>query len=353
MIGEFINIKFAVEMFFALLVATILWVVMRLSWKKSVEIKSDYLKTPTNNVLIVLGLVIPILVALASYLYTKNPEGVYSFLLATIVLYFFVLLLAIWQTFSIISVASIGDTIKIKIPEDRKIIISMSWMYGFLVLGLIYFAIFFLCELESPSKTVKTGRKFTDFILLEKPEIEINQNKDQIIKAWGEPINYLDEEKNKLKYQSDNSIIFLDFDKNGILYKILKIRKGMGGNMNGTKFLDEIKRGISFDENVNDVVTMINILADERAKTNNRNIKDEDYGFAASILCIIFQPKPPKYQEDITILRKQFKGISVNANIQRRFKESMTSDLLKDKPIEDAIKLGIEKLFVAVFEPTY
>lgn len=124
MIGEFINIKFTIEMFIALVWAFILWVLTRTYWKKDTEIQSDYLKVPTNNALIVLGLVIPILVALASYLYTKNPEGAYSSLLATIVLYFLVLLLAIWQTFSIISVASKQDTVKIKIPDDRKIITS-------------------------------------------------------------------------------------------------------------------------------------------------------------------------------------------------------------------------------------
>lgn len=115
--------------------------------------------------------------------------------------------------------------------------------------------------------------------------------------------------------------------------------------MDGEKFLEEIKEVISLDENYNDVVTMINVLADERAKSNNRDIRDEDYNFAAGILCVIYPMKPPKYKEDIIALRKRFKGISILTYRQKQFKESMTGDLLKEQSIEDAVKLNVDELF--------
>lgn len=226
MIEEFVNLKFFIEIFLAFFWVIISWIFTKKYWKQEIEIKSDYLKVPINNSLIVLGLIIPILVALVSYLYIKNPEGTYSSLLATIILYFFVLLIAIWQTFSIISVASKDDTIKIEIPKDRKIITSMAWMYGLLILGLLYFAIFFLFEIEFLPKKVEIEEQISDFILLEKPQIKINQSKDQIIEIWGEPISYLDIEQKRLKYKSKDSVIYLDFDNKEILYKILKIKKG-------------------------------------------------------------------------------------------------------------------------------
>jgi hypothetical protein len=73
--------------------------------------------------------------------------------------------------------------------------------------------------------------------------------------------------------------------------------------MNGERFLEEIEKKIGPDENYADIVTMINILANERAKANNRDIKDEDYDYAAGIICIVFPMKPPKYKDDIEALR--------------------------------------------------
>jgi hypothetical protein len=345
MIEKFAHLSFLLEIGIAFIWAVALYFLVQYYWKSDIEIKSDYLKVPTNNTLLVLGLIVPTLIALVSYLYTKNPEGTYSSLLATIVLFFLVLVIAIWETFAILSIASKEDTVKIEVTKDLKIITGMAWMYGFLVLGLVYFAIFFLFEIESPSKKARIEKQISDFVLLEKPHLKINQCKDQIIKIWGEPVNCLDIDKRKLKYKSKDSVIYLDFDENGKLWRIRRLKQGKVANMNGERFLEEIEKKIGPDENYADIVTMINILANERAKANNRDIKDEDYDYAAGIICIVFPMKPPEYKEDIEALRKNFKGISTDLNLQKEFIESMTDDLLKEQSIEDAVELSVDRLF--------
>jgi hypothetical protein len=94
------------------------------------KLKSDYLKTPTSTALTVLGLLLPILVALTSYLYTARPDMSYGSLLATIILYFAVLLVAIWETFAILKKATDQDIIELQYPNDRRYITGLGLMYG-------------------------------------------------------------------------------------------------------------------------------------------------------------------------------------------------------------------------------
>lgn len=345
MIEKFLELRFFIEFGVALIWAIILYLLTLKYWTQNIELKSDYLKVPTNNTLIVLGLIVPILIALVSYLYTKNPEGTYSSLLATIILFFIVLIIAIWETFAILNIATKEDIVKINIPKNRQIISGMSFMYGFLILGLIYFAIFFLFEIESPPENTKSNNQISDFILLEKPHMEINQSREQIIKIWGEPLDYLDINKKKLKYKSKVSFVYLNLDENDKLCKILYLKKELGGIMDGTNFIDEINSSIGPDENPNDIVTMINLLAKERAKANERDIKNEDYKYSAGILCIIYPHKPFKYKKDIKSYRKRFIGIGTDINLQNLFTESMRSNLLKEQSIKDAVEKGINKLF--------
>lgn len=286
MIDKFKELCFFIEIGVAVVWAIALWQLVRHYWKEDVEFKSDYLRVPINNTLVILGLIVPVLVALASYLYINNPKGSYSFLLAAIVLFFSVLIVAIWETFALLSIASKEEIVKIR-KKNLNIIIGMSWMYGVLILGLRYFAIFFLIELKLPLSNAAT------------------------------------------ELQTGNSVF--DIKKNVNTGKMAEVGKDGNGSMNGARFLDKIRIAIDSGEKPGDVVTMINILAERKAKVNERDIKKEDYEYVAGMLCIVYPMKPPKYERNIRIFRKNFRGISDDINIQAKFKGTMTHDLLIKK----------------------
>ena len=65
------------------------------------KLSVDYFRTATSTSLTIVGLLAPILVAVLSYLYLQKPSGNYSVLLATVVLLYVVLVLAVWATFAI------------------------------------------------------------------------------------------------------------------------------------------------------------------------------------------------------------------------------------------------------------
>lgn len=228
MIAKLNNITFYVEMLIAAAWFTFLYVCVRQYWTNTREIKEDHLKIPTNNSLIVLGLLIPILVALVSYLYTKNPDGNYSSLLSTIILLFIVLVVAVWETFAIMGLSSTNDKITLTMSKDRKVITGLAMMYGFLILGLVYFSIFFLFEIEAAGEQVVEVQK-KEYILLKKTTPRINQTKNELLKSWGSPSAYRDKNREVLEYKARDSIIHLYFDKEGRLSKIFEFRREGGG----------------------------------------------------------------------------------------------------------------------------
>ena len=222
---QFTTLRFWIEMAGAAAVLLIVFFAS-LHYNKtgSKEWKVEFFRIPTSNALIVLGLLVPTMVALASYLYINNPEGKYSSLLATIVVMFLVLVFAIWETFALLKKGDAGDKIKINFPEDRRFITTLGFMYGLLLLGLFYFALFFLFEL--PPKRASTTQQTAgpaDYYLA-KPHPRIDQTKDEILSLWGQPTG--EEQANRiLIYASDHSIIRLAFDENQKLVEISNRRK--------------------------------------------------------------------------------------------------------------------------------
>jgi heme/copper-type cytochrome/quinol oxidase subunit 2 len=224
MLHKFNTLTFWIEIVVAIVVWILAFVAVRSYWKpQNYEIKSDYLRVPTNNAMVVLGLLIPILVALASYFYTKEPEATYSSLLAAIVVLFIVLIVAIWETHSILQVATNTDNVTLKIPGDRSLLVGLAVIYSFLVLGLVYFSIFFLFEL-SPLKNSNPATNVSKPLFnLVKPRVHINESRDEILQSWGAPTNS-DAGKTKLEYQSDQSTVQLLFDEQGKLKEIIETR---------------------------------------------------------------------------------------------------------------------------------
>ncbi len=222
---QFTTLWFWIEMSGAAAVCLIVYFASRAYNKTGRTVKTvDYFRVPTSNALVILGLLLPSLVAVASYLYINNPEGRYSSLLATIVVLFLVLIVAIWETFALLKKGDSANQITIDLPEDRRYVTALGLMYGLLLLGLFYVAVFFLFEL--PQKRIGSAQQpiSPSGYQLMKPIPRIDQTKDQILSMWGPPTSE-DVAGRILIYESDHSVVRLTFDANQKLVEINDRRK--------------------------------------------------------------------------------------------------------------------------------
>jgi hypothetical protein len=224
MVQQFFTWKVGFQLGFAAVWAATIWRVS-IYVNKGVEsrkLNADYLKTPTSNVLTVLGLTVPILVALISYLYTSQPKSDYGSLLSTTTLYFVVLLIAIWETFAILKKAGDDDKLTLTYPADRRFVTGLGLMYGMLILGLIYFASFFLFEVSAPVRTPDTAVAVSANQTLLRRELYVNTTRDEMVRAWGAPARA---SAGVVEYDSPTSIIKIVFDTGGNIQSISETRR--------------------------------------------------------------------------------------------------------------------------------
>jgi hypothetical protein len=225
---QFLSITVAVELTIAAVWTVTLWAASKYYSKalagKSVKLKSDYLKTPTSNALTVLGLLVPILVALTSYLYSTKPDVDYGSLLTTIILYFGVLIVAIWETFAILKKASQDDTIELTYPQDRRFVTGLGLMYGMLILGLCYFAFFFLFEIKpsQPSPIQTQASAAPAPFLVYRPVLNVDDSRALVLQTWGSPARW---KGNDAEYDSLQATVRLTFDDLGKLRQITVTRR--------------------------------------------------------------------------------------------------------------------------------
>lgn len=190
---------------------------------KNITKKADGFRIPINNTLVILGLLVPVLMTSAAYFYLKYPTTKIESLLATITLMFIILCLAIFLNFSLLQKTDDNDKITLKMPNDRYFMFIKGLLYSYLVLGLLYFAIFFLFEIKPPlaKETIeKADHKGCYF--LEKSKLNLYQSKDDVLKIWGEPSSDKD---NKLTYVLEYSVLVLTFDENQYLVEINEKRR--------------------------------------------------------------------------------------------------------------------------------
>ena len=226
MLRQFWSATIAVELSVALGWAIILWLASRYYSKalsgQKVTVKADYLKAPTTTALTVLGLVVPILVALTSYLYVTEPNANYGSLLSTIILYFGVLILAIWETFAILQKATPQDTVDLTYPDDRKFVTALGLMYGMLVLGLLYFAYFFLVEVRPNAPTAGLARWAGASYFVQRPAIKIDNDRTTVYGSWGTPARGSSQ---SVEYDTDKGVIAIEFDADGKVRQITERRR--------------------------------------------------------------------------------------------------------------------------------
>jgi hypothetical protein len=222
---NFLTPTFAVEFLVIIVVWWGVYLLVKKWWTApTYTVKSDYLRVPTNNALVVLGLLLPILTALAAYLYMNAPQSSYSSLLASIVVMFLVLVVAMWETHSLIGMGGTDDTIVININHDRNLVVGLGLIFALLLLGLLYFAIFFLFELTPlPGPAAKPGDDGRTAYFLSVRKAYLDQTREQVIQSWGKP-NSTNADNTKFEYFFDGSTIHLHFDANGRLQAINETR---------------------------------------------------------------------------------------------------------------------------------
>lgn len=115
--------------------------------------------------------------------------------------------------------------------------------------------------------------------------------------------------------------------------------------MSAARYIPEIVRQFP-EENPEDFVMMIEILAEERARALETDLSDIIYDYAATIICTIFEPvKLQNYIDGIRILRRSYTGIAASSQLQDRYRNFMTSTLLRAATPQEAILAGIDALF--------
>lgn len=223
MIAKSLTLKFGILLIITLVVWAIISFAARAYWKDVPEksLKSDYLKVPINNTLSVMGIVCPLLIAVAAYLYVNLPTSDFSYILASIADFTAALIIAIWETFSLLGKATTDDNIKLSWANDSAIIRCMGILYSSLILGVVYLVLFFLLDLSilPPAQPQSSA---TNGIALTKPLPRIGQSKSDIVSALGAPTKTISPDT--LVYEGSGVDLQLQFDNTGALQKITEQR---------------------------------------------------------------------------------------------------------------------------------
>ena len=109
-------------------------------------------------------------------------------------------------------------------------------------------------------------------------------------------------------------------------------------------------------ENARDVFMMMTILAGARAELRGEELTTSaDFDFAGTILCVIFDPikfTVTNYADNTKSLRRAYRDIASSTSLQDTFRESLKPELLSAENASEAIKVGVDNLFLlpATFE---
>jgi hypothetical protein len=114
--------------------------------------------------------------------------------------------------------------------------------------------------------------------------------------------------------------------------------------MKGIDFAHEIQHAISPEEQVEDVAFMIDSIAEGRKR--GVGAMEANYFFGATVICVLLDPlKPDDYKAQAQQMRRQFKGIKDDLNLQIAFRDSLSQKLLSISTIEEALQENFEELF--------
>ena len=122
--------------------------------------------------------------------------------------------------------------------------------------------------------------------------------------------------------------------------------------MNRNEVLQAIGDRLEPGERREDAMFLIDAVVAARARETAGELE-----LAGKILCLIFDPvKVAAYDYGAAAkgLRKDYAGVAEEPSLQGAFRKSITGELLELDHIEQAVDLGIERLFVRdEFEPPH
>ena len=117
--------------------------------------------------------------------------------------------------------------------------------------------------------------------------------------------------------------------------------------MSGEDYREAIGKSYP-DEDADDLVFMIETLAQRRANELGIELTDEVYDFAAKVICVILDPlKDDTYRQDIAVARSRFKGVATSPSMAELFSAALTKDLLTASSASSAIAAGVSILIEA------
>ena len=213
--------KLLVEIGIAVAFSIIAYIGIKSQWKNQIQMKADYLRVPTSNTFTVLGLLAPIVIAFASYVFLSKPVLSLPSLLSALILILFSFIIAFWNSFSILEKATKDDVLTLLMPKDIKFIFSLSLIYIYILLSLVYLAIALFSEWE-PVKLDEVKSSGDNPYFIARPKMEIGFSKNNIVAFWGKPDSVTN---NTFKYQSNKAEIVFQFDSLGLLDQIIERKK--------------------------------------------------------------------------------------------------------------------------------
>jgi hypothetical protein len=115
--------------------------------------------------------------------------------------------------------------------------------------------------------------------------------------------------------------------------------------MSGSRYLPEIRSHFP-GERADDLLAMIDLLAEARARAGGRPPLDRWYEFAARVLGIASHLfRAAELQEESRQLRVRFAGIASSPPLQEAFIRSFSERLLRADSALEAIEDGLDSLF--------
>lgn len=190
---------------------------------QSKEIQADFFRIPANNVLLVIGLLTPVLVALVSHLFSQDPNADYSYIISAIAILFVVLVLSVWEVFALISKATDKGTIQVNWPADFDLVFVFGLMCAYLILALIYIVLFFLLEIRpSPPLAIEPRVWNGSTVVLSRPAPSLQDTRHSVVEALGAPAS---QSGNAIGFEGPASTMWLCFDASDRVDVIVHLKK--------------------------------------------------------------------------------------------------------------------------------
>lgn len=171
-------------------------------------VPTDAFRAPVSHLLSSLGILVPIVIGTLGFLFERDPEATFGFLLAAAAVWLVGFLVLTWLTFAIISRSNANNAVVLNFPDDWHYLAAPGIGYASLLLGITFFCLFFLVEFRPTSapKTVAAGK-----FLVERPAPRVGETADTVSASLGQPIARSADDR-QWTYRTDRSTLTVTFD---------------------------------------------------------------------------------------------------------------------------------------------